>query len=562
MNSHRSNVTARMPTVNRAPESGSGERASVRLPGMRTPPRVVGRYLLCDAFASGGMATVHLARLMGPEGFSRTVAIKQLHPQFAHDSRFVAMFLDEARLASRVRHPNVVSPLDVISEPPDLYMVMDYVHGEPLSWLLKRKPLEPVPARIAAAIVGQVLLGLHAAHVATGERGEALDLVHRDVTPHNILVTEDGVAKVVDFGIAKARARSYQTERGMLKGKLGYMAPEQINMEAVDRRADVFAVGVVLWELLTGQRLFSGQNARAVVDRHAPIERPSQLVPGLTTDLDEVVMAALAWSVDERFDNARAMAQALDYSIPAASMLEVSAWVQSRVGAELTARAEVVADVETLSFDDFTRAVRHPLRTDVLPPVEAPQDSVDAAALSVADVPPRKGRFRKVWLVPAVGCALAALLVLWARAPTPLRSSGGPTVVALPASPASPTPKAATSQPPSVTVADAPSKPLDLLPASPELATPGTLPAPAKAAPAALPVTAKPPLQARPGTAKAVPLAVPPTASAAPPARAATAQATPNPTPVARPAPPPRSGCEVPYTTDKNGVKRFKEACF
>src|SRR5262249_55201836 len=157
----------------------------------------------------------------------------QLHPHFAHDPKFVAMFLDEARLASRVHHPNVVSPLDVISNPPDLLMVMDYVHGEALSRLLKRSAGVPVPPRIAAAIVGQVLLGLHAAHVATGESGEPLELVHRDVSPHNILVTKDGVARVVDFGIAKAKARSQQTERGMLKGKLGYMSPEQVNNEAV-----------------------------------------------------------------------------------------------------------------------------------------------------------------------------------------------------------------------------------------------------------------------------------------------------------------------------------------
>jgi hypothetical protein len=385
--------------------------------------------------------------------------------------------------------------------------------------------------------VGQVLLGLHAAHVATGERGEALDLVHRDVSPHNILVTEDGVAKVVDFGIAKAKARSQQTERGMLKGKLGYMAPEQINMEAVDRRADVFAVGVVLWELLTGKRLFSGDNARAVVERprHAPIERPSQVVPGLTPDLDEVVMAALAWSVDERFDNARAMAQALDYSIPAASTLEVSAWVQSRVGAELAARAELVADVETLSFDDFTRAVRHPRMAEALQPVEPPQESVEPAALSVAAVPPpRKRRFRKLWLVPALGCALAALVaLLWARAQDAPRRTAAPTVVALPAAPG---PAITTTEQPSVVLADDPPKP----PAAANVASP-------KAA------------------SKAAPVVQPPPASAPPSAAARTtapAPVVPNTSPSARPKSAARSGCEVPYTIDKNGVKRFKEACF
>jgi eukaryotic-like serine/threonine-protein kinase len=500
-----------MSPPSRAHRLGSGERASVRLPALRKPPRIVGRYLVCDAFAAGGMATVHLARLMGPEGFSRTVAIKQLHPQFAHDPKFVAMFLDEARLASRVRHPNVVSPLDVISEPPDLFMVMDYVHGEPLSWLLRRKPLEPVPPRIAAAIIGQVLLGLHAAHVATGERGESLDLVHRDVSPHNILVTQDGVAKVVDFGIAKAKARSQQTERGMLKGKLGYMAPEQINMEAVDRRADIFAVGVVLWELLTGQRLFNTDNPRAMVERprNSPIEPPSRVLPGLTADLDEVVMAALAWNANERFDNARAMAQALDYSIPAASMLELAAWVESRVGAELAARAELVADVETLSFDDFTRAVRHPLAPHAPSPLETPAPSEMLAEDRIAPAAPKSGRrLRKLWILPVLACALLGVFALWARAQrsAPPRSTG-PTVVALPAPP--------------VTVTVAP---------EPELA----------------------PLVEEP--------AKPPESAALEPSRAPV-----RPTPKAAPSvqkAPIQGECDIPYTVDKNGVKRFKEACF
>ena len=511
-----------MPTVPRATKFGSGERVSVRLTGMRTPPRVVGRYLLCDAFAAGGMATVHLARLMGPEGFSRTVAIKQLHPQFAHDPDFVAMFLDEARLASRVRHPNVVSPLDVISEPPDLFMVMDYVHGEPLSRLLRRKELEPVPARIAVAIVGQVLLGLHAAHVATGERAEPLDLVHRDVSPHNILVTGDGVAKVVDFGIAKARARSHHTEPGMLKGKLGYMAPEQIDMGTVDRRADIFAVGAVLWELLTGRRLFNGDNAQAVRDKlmHAPIERPSSVAPGLARDLDEVVMTALARSADDRFDNARAMAQALDYSLAAASMLEVSAWLESRAGAELAARAELVLDVEALSFDDFTRAARHPLSAE--PPLiieaarqaeAAPQDSVDAAALSVPATSP--ARSRKVWVAAALACVALASLGVWARSRRPAAGSAtGPTVVALPAK----------------------SK---------------TTVAAAKPAEPILPV---------------LPPEPPVVASGLPEPPAVSVRATSSPRAAAKPTPSARSmaagPCDVPYTVDKHGVKRFKEACF
>jgi eukaryotic-like serine/threonine-protein kinase len=222
----------------------SGEELRVAL--VASGVRLVERYLLCDQIGFGGMATIHLARLLGPEGFSRTVAVKQLHPQFAQDPQFVAMFLDEARLAVRIRHGNVVSPLDIVATGAELFIVMDYVNGESLAALLRDAPFPLEPA-IASAIVVHVLLGLHAAHEATSERGESLGIVHRDVSPQNILVGQDGVARVLDFGIAKAAARSQTTEEGKLKGKIGYMAPEQLRLEAVDRRADLFTTGIVLW---------------------------------------------------------------------------------------------------------------------------------------------------------------------------------------------------------------------------------------------------------------------------------------------------------------------------
>ncbi len=222
--------------------------------------RTIGRYALHAEIASGGMATIHIGRLLGPVGFARTVAIKRLHPPLAKDPEFVAMFLDEARLAARIRHPNVVSTLDVVATEGELFVVMEYVPGESLARLLRavRTAKEMVPVPIAATIMVGVLHGLHAAHEARDERGDPLRIVHRDVSPHNILVGTDGDAHVIDFGIAKARGRMQVTRQGQIKGKLSYMPSEQLLGQGIDHRADIFAASIVMWEALTGQRLFQG----------------------------------------------------------------------------------------------------------------------------------------------------------------------------------------------------------------------------------------------------------------------------------------------------------------
>jgi serine/threonine protein kinase len=216
---------------------------------------IIGRYALSEEIAHGGMATVHIGRLRGSAGFARTVAIKRPHPQYARDPEFVAMFVDEARLAARIHHPNVVSTLDVVAREGELFLVMEYVQGESLSRLvhLARQRRERVPEPMVASIVAGVLHGLHAAHEARGEGGELLGLVHRDVSPQNVLVGTDGVARVLDFGVAKAAGRIHTTRNGELKGKLAYMSPEQLCGE-VTRMTDVYAAGVVLWEALAGAR--------------------------------------------------------------------------------------------------------------------------------------------------------------------------------------------------------------------------------------------------------------------------------------------------------------------
>src|SRR3954467_5396427 len=217
-------------------------------------PTLIDRYELHGEIASGGMARVHLGRLVGPGGFGRTVAIKRLHPHLAKEPEFVDMLTDEARVAGRLGHPNLVPTLDIVAAEGELFLVMEYVPGLTLSVIAKRigAQNERVPLPIALSIMTGVLHGLHAVHEAKDERGLPLEVVHRDVSPQNILVGSDGVARVLDFGVAKAAGRAHGTQDGRIKGKFGYMPPEQLHGEVLDRRADVYAAGVVLWEALVG----------------------------------------------------------------------------------------------------------------------------------------------------------------------------------------------------------------------------------------------------------------------------------------------------------------------
>ncbi len=323
---------------------------------IRRVRRVLGRYLLADSIAAGGMATIHLGRLLGPVGFARTVAIKRLHPQFAKDPEFVASFLDEARLAARIQHPNVVQTLDVVAIEGELFLVMDYVVGQALSELQRRlkKRGDRVPPAIASAVVSGALYGLHAAHEAKSEDGTPLDIVHRDVSPHNLLVGVDGVPRVVDFGVAKAARRSKETEAGRIKGKLRYMSPEQAKSAPLDRRSDVFSTGIVLWEVLSGRRLFDDVDPYAILGQvlEAPIEPPSRLSPDLSPALDRVVMRALERDRELRFQSAREMAMALEDALPPALPRQVGDWVTSVVGEEIEQRGRALAELQREQSED------------------------------------------------------------------------------------------------------------------------------------------------------------------------------------------------------------------
>ncbi len=367
-----------------------------------TPMRVVGRYALYAEIAAGGMATVHFGRLLGPVGFSRTVAIKRLHPQFAKDPEFVSMFLDEARLAARIRHPNVVPTLDVVATNGELFLVMDYVQGESLSRLLRamRDQKTRIPPRIVGTIMSGALHGLHAAHEARNERGEPLGIVHRDISPQNVLVGTDGVARVLDFGVAKAAGRIQTTREGQLKGKLSYMAPEQLNGH-VTRKTDIYAAAIVLWEALTARRLFAGDNEAAILGKvlSSVVEAPSKFMvesagtfdPFKTAEnegpvsarrldlLDQVVLRGLDRDPAKRYDTAREMAIALERALGMATPSDVGEWVEATAREVLHRRAEKIAEIEststvtTMSHAQLTSQ----LRTDP-PPVnpEGPQATV------------------------------------------------------------------------------------------------------------------------------------------------------------------------------------------
>jgi serine/threonine protein kinase len=326
--------------------------------------QVVERYILGSPIAAGGMATVYLGR---PVNLPRVVAIKQLRPEMARDQGFVRMFHDEAQLLCRIRHKNVAPPIDCFQYGGEFFIVMEYVHGQSLSQLLAGGGVAP---GLASKIMSDVLTGLDAAHDAVDCAGQPLGLVHRDVSPHNILVGTDGAARIVDFGIAKAAWRAHVTQHGQLKGKPGYMAPEQLALGNVDRRTDVYAAGIVLWELLAGRRLLGDQSLYqpAPASGARKIIAPGAIIPGVSRALDDVVLSALSCDPSRRFSDARSMAEALLDAAPPVRDFEVSAWVAARAQGELRRREELVIELENVRMSQVTEpGGRSPARSVTAP---------------------------------------------------------------------------------------------------------------------------------------------------------------------------------------------------
>jgi serine/threonine-protein kinase len=280
------------------------------------PGRMLGKYQLIAEIARGGMGVVYLAMVQGPGGFNKLVVVKELKPELVEEPAFLTMFLDEARLAARLSHPNIVQTNEVGNDGDRYFMAMDYLDGRGLDQIRRRSKVAgfglSVPMHLR--VVCDMLAGLDYAHRMTDFDGSPLNIVHRDVSPQNVFVTFDGQVKLLDFGIAKASDSMYETHAGVVKGKVSYMSPEQGRGWKVDARADVFSAGVMLWEALTGKRMREGKNEQeklwALVSNEIP--RASEIKPWVPPELDEICARAMAWNRDERYASAGAMQQDLE----------------------------------------------------------------------------------------------------------------------------------------------------------------------------------------------------------------------------------------------------------
>jgi serine/threonine-protein kinase len=503
----------------------------------------VGRYVLHRQIARGGMATIHIARLMGDEGFSRIVAAKRLLPELAEDSEFVAMFMDEARIASKVHHKNVVSVLDLVTTADDVLLVQEYVHGVPLHTLLRtaRQHKQHIPVRVAVAIASQVLAGLHAAHETADEMGAPLNIVHRDVSPQNIMVATDGSARLLDFGVAKATMTAHVTRNGTFKGKLAYSAPEQLEGKATPQ-SDVYALSVVLWELVVGHRLHgSVQGEAELVANIMNGELPSitealgreaewGALDGdewtLIETLDPVVGKGFAVELAQRWPTAAAMERALLDAVPPASPSEVAAWMKSLGKEFLDGRDKLIAAEE----QSWRRAVGSvpghmtPLRLATVPGTVRTGTRHPAATS------------RKNTIIAMLGALIVVLGVGLVFA----MQSGSPAHVPV----ATPAPQPAAAQP-----ATPPAPVAQPEPAPPPEPAPAPVEPPTTSAAAAL------------GSALATPPVRTATVRRHAPVRAVVKAPEPAPVPAAAPPPePPKDDCNPPYYFE--GEKKiFKPSC-
>jgi serine/threonine-protein kinase len=415
----------------------------------------LGRYEIVQHLAAGGMADVLLGRTVGIEGFERHVVIKRIHAEQARDDRYVTMFLDEARLAATLHHANIVQVNDIGQENGEYFFAMEYVLGEDARKILARAAQigTRVPLEHVMTIVIGAAAGLHHAHEQIRADGSSLGIVHRDVSPANILVGLDGAVKVVDFGIAKASHQSAQTQSGVLKGKVAYMSPEQCNNAFVDRRSDVYSLGIVLYELLTTQPLFQRDNdfltMSAIV--HQDVKPPSTLEPSIPPALDAIVVKALARRPENRYATADELRRALEDFTAASGVRTSTTALADYMKTTFGQRREpwLVKDVR----DDETENLEIE--------IDGEEPSIQLAYAPLPPAPRRRAR----WIAAGLAViAIAASIVIVAGTrgsdSLPVAAATAPTPVAAPApvaaKPAPPEPETAIVTTPPAPVEPAP----------------------------------------------------------------------------------------------------------
>jgi serine/threonine-protein kinase len=383
------------------------------------------------------MAAVYLSRMIASTGFSRLVAIKRMHREYTIEKDFVAMLNEEARLAAHIRHANVIDTLDLAMVDGSLSLVLEYVEGESLSALSKRAAElgERIPVAIAATILHGVLRGLEAAHEARRDDGQPLGIIHRDVSPQNVLVGIDGSPRIIDFGIAKALDRLELTRPGEVRGKLAYMPPEQLLGRPISRQVDVYAAGVVLWELLAGKRLFSGDmkqtQARVLAGAKEP---PSTYNADVPRELDVIVMKAIEQDVSDRYLTARDFAAELE-PWRTANEDEIGEWVSRLAREKLAQIRQVISSARPsggikAAEETVDKTVVLPFKPPSVPPATGPQSGPYSAPHSLPPISTSGGtpfattpltttdivvrpRRPKRWLVPLlIGATLPLLVVV------------------------------------------------------------------------------------------------------------------------------------------------------
>jgi serine/threonine-protein kinase len=414
--------------------------------------RRLGRYEVLTRLASGGMAAVYVARALGVAGFERLFAVKVLHPHLAHEQEFITMFLDEARLAARIRHPNVVPTTD-ISDTQDAgyYLVMDYIEGDHLGALLQRayKLGARLPFPISLRIIVDALEGLAAAHALTDESGRRINLVHRDVSPHNVMVSTDGIARITDFGVAKAEVRLSTTRQGQFKGKLAYMAPEHASTGEADQRSDLFSVAIILWECLTGTRLFRAENQAATLNKICiePIPMPSSVDPALEP-FDTVLARGLARDLDERYQTAEEFAEAIEERADAlgglANQRAVAKLVREYAGEKIERDRELIrqaiAEIGSSAIEPDTvgppsgGGAAH--YGQALPGAGAPPIAMPKPVLTIDEAPARRWPLWLIGVLVLVAAGLGVGSLLVKKEPVEVKSS-----------PLEPSPPAASPEP-------------------------------------------------------------------------------------------------------------------